>query len=40
VIDYSNWQADPGSGIELPSRINAEQASNRVRLVVDRWGNE
>ena len=40
VIDYSIWQADPISGVELPTRINAEQASNRVRLVVDRWGEE
>ena len=40
VIDYANWMPDPESGIELPTRINAEQASNRVRLVVDRWGNE
>ena len=40
VIDYSNWQQDPASGVELPTRINAEQASNRVRLVVDRWGEE
>lgn len=40
VIDYSNWQVDPASGVELPTRINAEQASNRVRLVVDRWGKE
>jgi len=40
VIDYSNWQPDPASGIDLPTRINAEQAANRVRLVVDRWGNE
>ena len=40
VIDYSNWQADPASGVELPTRINAEQSSNRVRLVVDRWGSE
>lgn len=40
VIDYANWQVDPASGVELPTRINAEQASNRVRLVVDRWGSE
>ena len=40
TIDYANWQRDPASGVELPTRINAEQASNRVRLVVDRWGNE
>lgn len=40
VIDYAKWQADPVSGIDLPTRINAERASNRVRLVVDRWGNE
>ena len=40
VIDYANWQVDPASGVELPTRINAEQASNRVRLVVDRWGDQ
>lgn len=40
VIDYSNWQLDSVTGVELPTRINAEQASNRVRLVVDRWGDE
>jgi outer membrane lipoprotein LolB len=40
VIDYTNWQADPVSGVELPTRINAEQASNRVRLVVDRWDKQ
>ncbi len=40
VIDYGNWQVDRASGVELPTRINAEQASNRVRLVVDRWGGE
>ena len=40
VIDYSNWQVDPASGVTLPARINAEQASNRVRLVVDRWGEQ
>ena len=40
VIDYTNWQLDPASGVDLPTRINAEQAANRVRLVVDRWGGE
>ena len=40
VIDYANWQVDAAMGVELPTRINAEQASNRVRLVVDRWGDE
>lgn len=40
VIDYANWQHDAASGVELPTRISAEQASNRVRLVVDRWGDE
>ncbi len=40
VIDYSNWQPDSASGVELPSRINAQQSSNRVRLVVDRWTDE
>ncbi len=40
VIVYSHWQLDLASGVELPARISAEQASNRVRLVVDRWGSE
>lgn len=40
LIDYTNWQRDSASGVELPTRINAEQVPNRVRLVVDRWGNE
>ncbi len=40
VIDYANWQLDPLNGVELPTRINAERANNRVRLVVDRWGSE
>ncbi|MDQ3038602.1 MAG: lipoprotein insertase outer membrane protein LolB [Pseudomonadota bacterium] len=40
LIDYTNWQRDPVSGVELPTRINAQQAANRVRLVVDRWGKE
>ena len=40
IIDYGNWQPDPASGVELPTRINAEQTSNRVRLVVDRWGKQ
>lgn len=40
VIDYTNWQLDSVSGVELPARINAEQSTNRVRLVVDRWGAE
>lgn len=40
TIDYSNWQPDPGTGVDVPTRINAEQATNRVRLVVDHWTNE
>ncbi|MEO5629534.1 MAG: lipoprotein insertase outer membrane protein LolB [Thermomonas sp.] len=40
VIDYTNWQLDSVSGVDLPTRINAEQATNRVRLIVDRWGDE
>ena len=40
LIDFANWQRDPVTGVELPTRINAERASNRVRLIVDRWGDE
>jgi outer membrane lipoprotein LolB len=40
LVDFANWQADPASGVDLPTRINAQQVANRVRLVVDRWGNE
>ena len=38
VIDYGDWREDAGSGLTLPSRINAQRGEDRVRLVVDRWG--
>lgn len=38
TIEYSDWQLDAVSGVELPGRINTLRGENRVRLVVDRWG--
>ena len=38
VIDYTEWKADPTSGLPMPNRINAQRGEDRVRLVVDRWG--
>ncbi len=40
TVDYSGWKPDPFSRLPMPSRINAQQGDNRVRLVVDRWGLE
>ena len=40
TIEYANWQADPGAGLALPGRIQAQRGQDRVRLVVDRWGAE
>lgn len=37
-IDFDGWGED--GGVAVPTRVNAEQGSNRVRLVVDRWGGE
>lgn len=40
TIDYADWQPDPVSRLPMPARIEARRGSNRVRLVVDRWGLE
>ena len=40
TIDYDDWQPDPVSGLSMPARIEARRDSNRVRLVIDRWGRE
>lgn len=37
TLDYDDWRADPGLGIELPGRVNAQHDQARVRLVVDTW---
>ncbi len=39
-IEYSRWQLDPFSGLQMPSRIEAQRGTSRVRLAVDRWGLE
>lgn len=40
TIEYTDWQPDAVSGVELPGRITALRAEDRVRLVVDRWNAE
>lgn len=40
TIDYADWQPDPFSRLPMPARIEARRGSNRVRLVIDRWGLE
>ncbi|KLI97541.1 lipoprotein insertase outer membrane protein LolB [Luteimonas sp. FCS-9] len=37
TIDYLDWQPDTAGALALPTRINAERGTARVRLVVDAW---
>lgn len=37
TIAYSQWQSQPGLGIELPTRLDATRDNARVRLVIDHW---
>jgi outer membrane lipoprotein LolB len=37
TIDYSQWQAQPAIGIELPHRLDASRGDARVKLVIDAW---
>jgi outer membrane lipoprotein LolB len=37
TIDYSQWQAQPAIGIELPHRLDANRGDARVKLVIDAW---
>ena len=37
-VDYAAWGEEGGHAV--PTRINAQRADDRVRLVVDRWGAE
>jgi len=39
-IEYSRWQLDPFSGLQMPSRIDAQRGNSRVKLAIDRWGLE
>lgn len=38
TVDYADWKPDAASGVDLPARITALRNTDRVRLVVDRWG--
>lgn len=38
TVDYADWRPDAASGVDLPARITALRKTDRVRLVVDRWG--
>lgn len=40
VIEYSGWQPDPFSRLPMPARIEARRGTDRVRLIMDRWGLE
>jgi len=40
VVDYSAWKPDALSGMPMPGTVTAQRGSSRVRLVVDRWGEE
>lgn len=40
VIDFDGWKPAPVALIPMPSRIDAQRGSDRVRLIVDRWGEE
>ena len=40
TIDYADWSPDTASGVDLPARITALRNTDRVRLVVDRWGED
>ena len=39
-IKYGRWQLDPFSGLQMPSRIEAQRGNSRVKLAIDRWGLE
>lgn len=39
-VAYDGWKPDPSSALPMPARIDAQRGSDRVRLVVDRWGPE
>ncbi|WP_256646393.1 outer membrane lipoprotein LolB [Thermomonas paludicola] len=40
VIAFDGWKPGPAASIPMPSRIDAQRGSDRVRLIVDRWGEE
>lgn len=40
VIDFDGWKPDPATLIPMPSRIDAQRGNDRVRLIVERWGEE
>lgn len=40
TVRYDDWRPDPFTGLPMPMRIEAVRGSDRVRLVVSRWGVE
>jgi outer membrane lipoprotein LolB len=40
TVDYGGWKPDQVSRLPMPTTVNAQRGDNRVRLVVDRWGEE
>jgi len=37
TIDYSDWEPQPGFGVEMPRRLTAARAEAKLRLVIDSW---
>ena len=40
VLDYDDWRQDPFSRLPMPHRITASRGTDRVKLLVERWGLE
>ena len=40
VLDYDDWRTDPFSRLPMPHRITASRGTDRVKVLVERWGLE
>lgn len=40
TVEFADWVTASGQPGELPGRIQAQRGDDRVRLLVDRWGDE
>ncbi len=40
TVEFSDWIEGAAGGQALPGRIQAQRGEDRVRLLVDRWGDE
>jgi outer membrane lipoprotein LolB len=40
TVEFSDWVEGVEAGQALPGRIQAQRGNDRVRLLVDRWGEE